>query len=64
MNLQLPIKIALSTAALLLMLSTTANAVCRPNSCEAQRDQCLATGGTRCEIKYYRCLEQNGCQIP
>ena len=51
-------------AATLAIVSGTAYAACRPNTCAQQRDACFENGGQRCEIKYYQCLRMHGCPIP
>ena len=59
-------KSVLLAAAVLMLSSSAAWAVCRPNNCAAQFSQCVANGGDEgaCEIAYYRCLRNYGCPIP
>lgn len=63
MKMQLSLKAVLLSVVTLAMFSSVAYA-CTPNSCAEQRATCLATGGTMCEIKYFRCMQQHGCPIP
>ena len=57
-------RIALASSIAVLAFSGTVFAACLPNNCEALRDQCYASGGTGCEMKYTRCLRSSGCPIP
>jgi hypothetical protein len=63
MKMSLRKKIALLSGTALLALSGTV-AACLPNNCEQLRDDCVASGGTGCEMKYARCLRSFGCPIP
>ncbi|MBN8213841.1 MAG: hypothetical protein J0M09_13050 [Xanthomonadales bacterium] len=55
-----------SAALVLLAASSSANAVCRRNTCYQQLNQCRATGTPYiiCYGAYEDCLIRNGCQIP
>lgn len=55
-----------SAALVLLAASSSANAVCRSNTCYQQLKQCRAAGTPYviCYGAYEDCLIRNGCQIP
>lgn len=55
-----------SAALVLLAASSSANAVCRTNTCYQQLNKCRATGTPYaiCYGAYEDCLIRNGCQIP
>lgn len=59
-------KSVLLAAVALMLASSAAWAVCRPNNCASRYHQCLNNGGdeTACEIAYYNCLRSYGCPIP